>query len=67
VVRGGSAVVAGASLASLARLDWLYRLVWGVIRTVGSGIATLAAVLEGEGAILWALVAGVLIWLLAQG
>jgi multicomponent K+:H+ antiporter subunit A len=66
VVRGGSNAVLGASLASLARLDWLYRLVWGVIRGVGSGVATLAAVLEGEGAILWALVAGVLVWLLVQ-
>jgi formate hydrogenlyase subunit 3/multisubunit Na+/H+ antiporter MnhD subunit len=66
-VRGGSAVVAGASLASLARLDWLYRLVWGVIRGFGSAVATLAAVLEGEGAVLWALVAGVLVWLLVQG
>ena len=66
VVRGGSALVAGASLASLARLDWLYRLVWGVIRGAGSAIANLAGVLEGEGAILWALVAGVLVWLLVQ-
>jgi formate hydrogenlyase subunit 3/multisubunit Na+/H+ antiporter MnhD subunit len=67
VVRGGSNMVVGASLASLARLDWLYRAVWGVIRGLANGIGTLAAVLEGEGAILWALVAGVLVWVLVQG
>lgn len=67
VVRGSSSLVIGASLAPLARLDWLYRLLWGVIRGVGGGIATLAAVFEGEGAILWALVAGVLVWVLVQG
>ena len=66
VVRGGSSALTGASLASLARLDWLYRLVWGVIRGVGSVVDTLANVLEGEGAILWALVAGVLVWLLVK-
>jgi formate hydrogenlyase subunit 3/multisubunit Na+/H+ antiporter MnhD subunit len=66
VVRGGSSVVLGASLASLARLDWLYRVVWAVVRGTGNGIATLAAVLEGEGAILWALVAGALVWLLVR-
>ncbi len=66
VVRGGSSVFAGASLASLGRLDWLYRLVWGVIRGFGSVVDTLANVLEGEGAILWALVAGILVWLLVK-
>ncbi len=67
LVRSGSALVAGASLASLARLDWLYRLAWGLIRGLGNAVAALAGVLEGEGAILWALVAGVLVWVLVQG
>jgi hypothetical protein len=67
VVRGGSSAVVGASLASMARLEWLYRLAWGAVRGVGNGVAMLAAVLEGEGAMLWALVAGVLIWVLVQG
>ena len=66
VVRGGSSAVLGASLASLGRLDWLYRLVWGGVRGLGSGLAVLASVIEGEGAILWALVAGVLVWVLVQ-
>jgi hypothetical protein len=67
VVRGGSSAVMGASLASVARLEWLYRLAWGAVRGLGNGVAVLAGVLEGEGAILWALVAAVLIWVLVQG
>lgn len=65
-VRGGTAMVAGTGVAALARLDWLYRLVWGVVRGMGSVVAGLAAVFEGEGALLWAMVAGVLLWLLVQ-
>ncbi len=59
--------VSTASLASLGRLDWLYRLVWNLIRAAGSAVNSLASVLEGEGAILWALVVGILIWLLWKG
>jgi len=59
--------LSASSLASLGRLDWLYRLVWGLIRSIGSAVNGLAGVLEGEGAILWALVAGILVWLLWQG
>jgi formate hydrogenlyase subunit 3/multisubunit Na+/H+ antiporter MnhD subunit len=66
VVRGGSSAVAAASIASIARLDWLYRLVWSVLHGLGNGVANLGAVLEGEGAMLWALVAGVLVWLLVR-
>ncbi|MBI4769373.1 MAG: hypothetical protein HY784_02895 [Chloroflexi bacterium] len=55
--------VAGAALTSLFRLDWLYRLVWGVIHMLSTGIFNLAEVLEGEGAILWTLVAVLLVWL----
>lgn len=65
-VREQSGAVAGFSLASLARLDWLYRLVWAAIRALGGLVDNLAAVLEGEGAILWTLVAGVLVWLLLR-
>jgi hypothetical protein len=50
-------------LGSAGRLHWLYRLVWGGIRGAGALIGHLAGVLEGEGAILWALVAGLLAWL----
>jgi hypothetical protein len=52
---------------SLLRLDWFYQLVWGVINTVGTAVGNVAAVFEGEGAILWTLVAGVLVWLIWKG
>jgi len=41
----------------------LYRIVWSVIRLAGVLIFNLAEVLEGEGAVLWTLVAAVLVWL----
>jgi len=62
-VRARAEVIATA-LTSLFRLDWLYRLVWGVIHLAGTLILNLAAVLEGEGAVLWALVVVLLAWLL---
>jgi formate hydrogenlyase subunit 3/multisubunit Na+/H+ antiporter MnhD subunit len=57
----------GAALASLGRLDWLYRWTWNGVRALGRGVDALADVLEGEGAILWTLVAGLLVWLLWKG
>lgn len=45
---------AGALVARGLRLDWLYRLLWQVFRALGIAIANLAQVLEGEGALLWA-------------
>jgi hypothetical protein len=62
-VRARAEVVASA-LTSLFRLDWLYRLVWGGIHLAGTLILNLAAVLEGEGAVLWALVVALLALLL---
>jgi formate hydrogenlyase subunit 3/multisubunit Na+/H+ antiporter MnhD subunit len=59
--------VGGASVAALARLDWLYRWIWTAVRSAGSAVENLAGVLEGEGAILWTMVAGILIWLLWKG
>jgi hypothetical protein len=61
---GGLAVV---PLASLARLHWLYRWVWSGVRGLAAAVDQLAGVLEGEGALLWTLVAGVLVWLLWRG
>jgi hypothetical protein len=58
--------LASLSLAGLGQLDWLYRGVWTVIRTAGSLVDNLRSVLEGEGAILWVLVVGVLVWLLLR-
>jgi formate hydrogenlyase subunit 3/multisubunit Na+/H+ antiporter MnhD subunit len=64
LVRASSAEVVSGALASLTRLDWLYRFVWTGVRGAGTAVDGLAAVLEGEGAILWTLVAGVVVWLL---
>jgi formate hydrogenlyase subunit 3/multisubunit Na+/H+ antiporter MnhD subunit len=52
------------TLAILHRLDWLYRLIWGLINGLSLITQNIAAVLEGEGAVLWALVAVLLLGLL---
>lgn len=67
VLRDRFGGLAGLPFASLGRLDWLYRLVWSGIRGIGVVLESLGGVLEGEGALLWALVAGVLVWLLLKG
>jgi formate hydrogenlyase subunit 3/multisubunit Na+/H+ antiporter MnhD subunit len=46
---------AATLIMSVLRLDWLYRLIWGAIRIVDGVMFNLAGVLEGEGALLWAL------------
>jgi formate hydrogenlyase subunit 3/multisubunit Na+/H+ antiporter MnhD subunit len=62
VARGPASVGVGA-LSALFRLDWLYRLVWSVIHLLETIVFNLAAVLEGEGAVLWVLAAIVVLWL----
>jgi formate hydrogenlyase subunit 3/multisubunit Na+/H+ antiporter MnhD subunit len=52
-----STETASAWLTSFLRLDWLYRLGWGVVRGVETVAFNVAAVLEGEGALLWAIAA----------
>ncbi|MEP7356407.1 MAG: hypothetical protein ABI847_04160 [Anaerolineales bacterium] len=66
LIRGFAAPLTGLSLANITRLDWLYALVWNVLRSLGSLVDNVGAILEGEGAILWALVVGVLAWLLTR-
>lgn len=53
-------------LVALLRLAWLYRVAWGLFRVAGLLVLNVAGVLEGEGALLWTLVAAVLMWLLFQ-
>ncbi|MGQ0603285.1 MAG: hypothetical protein ACT4QE_16505 [Anaerolineales bacterium] len=54
-----------ATLAfSILRLDWLYRWVWLTLQGLGRVIETAAGVLEGEGAMLWALVVALAVVLL---
>ena len=62
VARGPASVAVGA-LSALFRLDWVYRLIWRVVHLFETLIFNLAAVLEGEGAVLWVLAALVLLWL----
>ncbi len=62
VARGPASIAVGA-LSALFRLDWLYRLVWSGIHLLESLVFNLAAVLEGEGAVLWVVAAIVLLWL----
>ena len=62
--RGGS--LPALLAMPLTRLHWLYRLMWGIIRGAGSAISNVARVLEGEGALLWTLVAGLLVWMLIR-
>jgi hypothetical protein len=65
-IRERAGNIAGLPLAALGQLSWVYRAVWTIIGAAGSLVDNLRAVLEGEGAILWALVAGVLVWLLLR-
>jgi hypothetical protein len=62
LARSGAAIAA-RSLTLLARLEWLYRVVWGALGLAGTAARQTAEVLEGEGALLWALVFGLLLWL----
>jgi hypothetical protein len=48
-------------------LAWLYRLVWSAIRLFDSLMFNLAGVLEGEGALLWALAMALAILLVFRG
>jgi hypothetical protein len=58
------AQAAWTAATSTARLDWLYRFFWDVYRFIGRSLRVTAAVIEGEGGVLWALVAVLLVWLL---
>ena len=60
---GGAGNWALGALSALFRLDWLYRLVWGGFHLFETAIYNLVAVLEGEGAVLWAIVVILLVWL----
>ncbi|HKZ69600.1 MAG TPA: hypothetical protein VJ020_05955, partial [Anaerolineales bacterium] len=63
----GRAVSAWAVASSAARLDWLYITFWDFYRFVGRILRTAAAIVEGEGGVLWTIVAALLVWLLFRG
>jgi formate hydrogenlyase subunit 3/multisubunit Na+/H+ antiporter MnhD subunit len=58
---------AASLIVTLLRLDWLYRLAWNGIRLVDRLMYNVAGVLEGEGALLWALVVALAVILLFRG
>lgn len=58
------AETAWEGVVAVLRLDWLYRVVWGLFRLASLLVQNVAGVLEGEGAMLWTLAAAVLLWLL---
>jgi formate hydrogenlyase subunit 3/multisubunit Na+/H+ antiporter MnhD subunit len=55
-----------ALFASITQMRWLYGFLGGLIRGLSALIANVAQVLEGEGALLWALAAAVAVALLFQ-
>jgi hypothetical protein len=62
----GPTLGVGDFLKNLVRLDWAYRGVWVGVRGLSSLVQTVAEVLEGEGAMLWALVVVLVLWLVTQ-
>jgi formate hydrogenlyase subunit 3/multisubunit Na+/H+ antiporter MnhD subunit len=60
---GGAANWAVGALSALFRLDWLYRLVWSGFHFFETVVYNLVAVLEGAGAVLWAIAVILLVWL----
>lgn len=51
---------------NLFSLDWLYRLLWKLFRTISRLFALFSTILEGDGGILWALVLFALIFVFLQ-
>jgi hypothetical protein len=56
-----------STLTTVTRLDWLYRAVWQVYRGVSAVLATAAEILDGGGAVLWAVLVALVIWLTYTG
>jgi len=52
------------TLAAAVQLGWLYTTLWEVYRALGRMLRTTADILEGEGGVLWTIVAALLVWLL---
>jgi len=63
VIRERAESVWGA-MTGAARLEWLYRIAWETYRLIGRSLRTVAAIVEGEGGVLWTLVVALMVWLL---
>ncbi len=55
------------TLAYATQLDWLYATLWDVYGFIGRVLHTAAAIVEGEGGVLWTLVVVLLVWLVLTG
>ncbi len=54
-------------LGAVVSLEWLYRLLAGGLRVVGSGLQYFATLGEGEGYLGWLALAGLILWMLLRG
>jgi len=54
------------AVTSVAKLDWLYLSFWETYRLLGRILRAGADIVEGEGGVLWTIVAALLVWLLFQ-
>ncbi len=54
-------------LTAATRLDWLYLAVWQVYRGVSAVLRTTAEILDGGGAVLWAVLVALVVWLTYTG
>jgi formate hydrogenlyase subunit 3/multisubunit Na+/H+ antiporter MnhD subunit len=62
---GDSRFVSRVDLSRIVGLDWLYRIVYWVVNTVARSLRGFASLIEGEGALLWAiliLIAAYVVW-----
>lgn len=55
---------AWTAATSVARLGWLYTSFWETYRLLGRMLRAGADIVEGEGGVLWTIVAALLVWLL---
>jgi formate hydrogenlyase subunit 3/multisubunit Na+/H+ antiporter MnhD subunit len=56
-----------AALSSATRLDWLYAAVWQVYRAASAMLAMASELFDGGGAVLWAVLIGLVVWLSFSG
>jgi formate hydrogenlyase subunit 3/multisubunit Na+/H+ antiporter MnhD subunit len=56
-----------SALSAFTRLDWLYLAVWQVYRGLSAVLRTAAEILDGGGAVLWAVLLALVVWLTYTG
>ena len=63
----GSTDALWSTLTAMTRMNWLYNAVWQVYRGVSAVLQTAAEILDGGGAVLWAVLLALVIWLTYTG